>query len=158
MLALAGCGFTPLYGGGKGQATSARLDEVAVQTIPDRTGQLLRQSLQVKLHAAGAPVTELYTLKVSYDIAQSAIGVLEDTATTRNRFVAHASWTLAPIGAPDKPLVTGEATAMDADNVIDQQYFAVSLETETVDRQLADEISAQIASQLAVWFRTHPDA
>ena len=158
LLALAGCGFTPLYGGDAGQVASARLDEVAVGNIPERPGQMLRISLETQLHAAGAPVTERYALDVVYSIATTDMGVLQDSATTRYRLSATANWRLTPIGNPQQMLIQGSATGQDAGNIIDQQYFAVDQETDTLNQHLADMLAAQITSQLAAWFRAHPDA
>lgn len=126
--------------------------------IPERPGQLLRISLQTQLHAAGAPVAEHYTLNVSYNIITTNMGVLQDSATTRYRLSGIAKWSLTPIGDPQHPLMTGMATGQDAGNIIDQQYFAVDQETQSLDQHLADMLAAQITNQLAVWFRAHPDA
>jgi LPS-assembly lipoprotein len=158
LLALPGCGFTPLYGqSGNGNTTVAQqLDLINVANIPERTGQLLRLSLETQLHAAGAPAAELYTLSVSYSINNTGIGIQQDTSATRNRYTANATWSLAPIGTPGTPLIAGQASTEDALNVIDQQYFAVTLETDTVNQQLADQIAAQITTQLAAYFKTHP--
>jgi LPS-assembly lipoprotein len=158
LLALAGCGFTPLYGGEAGDSASARLDAVTVQNIPERTGQMLRMSLETHLHADGAPTSQIYALNVSYSINTSTIGEQADSSATRNRMTGVANWTLTPIGTPAQPLATGTATAMDAANIIDQQYFALDLETDTVNQHLADQIAEQITIQLAAWFRAHPNA
>ncbi|MDE2318419.1 MAG: hypothetical protein KGK02_01830 [Rhodospirillales bacterium] len=156
LLALSACGFSPLYGGAQGQAASTGLETVQVQNIPDRTGQVLRQTLEQQLYTNGQPVRELYTLSVNYRVIQTGEGIQADSSTTRNRFNAIAAWKLAPIGNPDAALISGTATAMDALNIIDQQYFASNLETDTVNQQLANEIAGQITAQLAAWFRTHP--
>lgn len=158
LLALTGCGFTPLYGGDAGQDASGKLDQVAVNNIPERPGQMLRISLQTQLYKDGAPTAELYALNVNYSIAMDDIGVLEDSATTRQRVQGTASWSLAPIGDPGHPLVKGTATALDAANIIDQQYFALDLENDTLNQHLADTVAAQITIQLAAWFRAHPNA
>ncbi len=159
LLALAGCGFSPLYGGDAGQSASAKLDQVAVNNIPERPGQMLRISLQTQLYKdGGAPAAELYALNVTYSIATSDVGVLQDSATTRSRVVGTASWSLAPIGDPAHPLATGTATSLDAANIIDQQYFALDLENDTLNQHLADTVAVQITTQLAAWFRAHPNA
>jgi LPS-assembly lipoprotein len=155
LLALSGCGFTPLYGGGDG-GVAQQLDLVNVANIPERTGQMLRMSLQTQLHTAGEPAAELYSLAVSYSIAGTAIGIQEDSSATRTRYVANARWVLTPIGNPRAPLVQGAASTEDAANVIDQQYFAVTLENDTINQQLADEIAAQITAQVAAYFKAHP--
>lgn len=158
LLTLAGCGFSPLYGGDAGGETSAQLGQVAVSNIPERPGQMLRISLQTQLHAGGAPVTEIYALNVSYNIVATDLGVLQDTAATRFQLTATANWTLSPIGDPQHPLASGTATGMDAGNIIDQQYFAVDMETDTLNQHLADTVAAEITSQLAAWFHAHPNA
>ena len=158
LLTLTGCGFTPLYGGDAGQSASGRLDEVSISNIPERPGQMLRLSLETQMHVDGAPSTELYALNVNYTVSTSSIGVLQDSATTRNRVMASAAWSLVPIGHPGQPLTTGTATAQDAANIIDQQYFALDQETDTLNQHLADTLAAQITTQLAAWFRAHPNA
>jgi LPS-assembly lipoprotein len=153
---LSGCGFSPLYGSGPDSTPVAQqLDEVAVANIPERTGQMLRQSLQDQLQAAGAPDVQHYTLTVSYNIAGQSVGIQPDTSATRVRFIATARWSLAPIGNPGQKLTAGQATTEDALNVIDEQYFAQEMESSTLDQRLADEIAAQITSQVAVYFKTH---
>jgi LPS-assembly lipoprotein len=153
---LAGCGFTPLYGGGGDDSVAAQLEQIRVQNIPERQGQVLHDTLQDDLQRDGAPVTQLYTLSVSYNVDQQSIGIQQDTSSTRTRFVVTADWALAPIGQPDSPLVKGKASTEDAENTIDNQYFASELEGDTINQQLADEIAAQITSQVAVYFKTHP--
>lgn len=155
-LALSACGFSPLYGGPQGEQASAALENVQVQTIPDRPGQVLQQALQENFYRNGQPVQALYTLSVGYNINQLSEGIQEDSSATRVRFDATAHWQLSPIGQPSKILASGNASAMNAMNVIDQQYFAGSLETQTIDQQLANQISEQITAQLMGWFRTHP--
>ena len=156
LLPLAGCGFSPLYGGAQGAQASAALETIQVQNLPDRPGQILREALQQDLYRNGQPVQALYLLSVKYTINQTGEGVQEDSSTTRTRFNEVAQWRLSPIGQPDQVLVSGDATAMDAINIIDQQYFAANLETQTVDQQLANELSAQITAELAAWLRAHP--
>jgi LPS-assembly lipoprotein len=158
LLALASCGFTPLYGTTDNNSVAAQLDTVEVQNIPERPGQMLRQSLQDQLYIAGAPTQQRYILNVNYTITTQGIGVQQDTAVTRNRFIGNASWSLAPIGSPAVPLISGQASTEDAENVIDQQYFALTLETTTVNQHLADTLAAQITAQLAAYFKTHPTA
>ncbi len=156
-LPLAGCGFSPLYDtGGSSTSVAQQLDTVQVANIPERPGQILRDALDAQLHAAGAPTTQLYSLSVAYGISSTGIGIQADTSTTRQRFTATATWTLAPIGSPATPLATGQATTEDALNTIDQQIFAQNLETDTVNQELATEIAQQIDTQLAAYFKSHP--
>ncbi|WP_298284601.1 hypothetical protein [Acidocella sp.] len=156
--ALAGCGFAPLYGGATGGQVSARLDEVYVATIPDRPGQVLRETLETSLQQGSAPTEQLYELDVAYTVNQQNAGIQADSASTHARFIGTASWRLTPIGTPGQVLLAGKSTAMNAQDVVNEQYFALTLGRDTIDRQLAQDISAQITDQLAAWFRAHPNA
>ncbi len=155
---LAGCGFTPLYGDAGATDVPTQLDAVQVQNIPERPGQLLREALEYQLHAAGTPTQQLYSLNVLYSITSTGVGVQPDTSITYDRSIATAKWTLTPIGNPYVPLTTGQATSANAANIIDQQYFALTPETNTINQQLADDIAQQIGTQLAAYFKTHPGA
>jgi LPS-assembly lipoprotein len=158
LLALAGCGFTPLYGGDDGAEVQGQLEQVKIANIPERPGQLLHEALEAQMQRQGSPTQQLYVLNVNYVITPDAVGVQADSSVSRVRYNATAQWILNPIGAPTQKLASGQAVTSDALNVIDQQYFAQSLEASTVNRQLADQIAAQIAQQVAVYFRTHPAA
>ena len=137
---------------------AAKLDTIDVQNIPERTGQMLRLALETQLHADGAPTEQLYSLSVSYGLGAANVGEQQDSSYTRERFNGTANWTLSPIGTPGKPLAHGTVTTEDALNIIDQQYFALQLETSTVDQQVADQLAAQITSQVAAYFKTHPQS
>jgi LPS-assembly lipoprotein len=154
LLALGGCGFSPVYGGG--DDVQARLDEVKVAPIADRPGQQLRQAIDDEMQVAGNPTQQLYLLTVDYSIGSQGIGVQADTATTRQRFNATAHWVLSPIGNPGQTLASGMASTEDALNIINQQYFAQTLETNTVNGQLAQEIAGQIVAQVSIYFKAHP--
>ncbi len=158
LLALAGCGFSPLYGDSGATPVSAQLEQIRVENIPDRPGQILRDTLQDDLQRQGAPVTQLYALSVSYNVAAEGIGIQADTSSTRVRYVASASWTLTPIGQPGAAMATGQAISEDAENTVDNQYFAAELEANTINQQLADELAAQITDQVAVFFKNHPQS
>ncbi len=159
LLALGGCGFTPLYGSDDAApSVQSRLEEVKIANIPERTGQLLHEALEAQMQTEGAPTNQLYVLNVTYNLAEAGAGEQQDTSITRVRFYGTATWSLSPIGAPKQPLASGQASTEDALNVIDQQYFAQTLETSTVNKQVAQELAGQIAQQVAVYFKTHPNA
>jgi LPS-assembly lipoprotein len=129
-----------------------------VQNIPERSGQMLRLALETNLHAAGAPTEQLYSLAVSYGLGATNVGEQQDSSFTRQRFTGTAHWTLSPVGTPGKPLAQGNVTTENALNIIDQQYFALQLETTTVQQQIANQLAAQITNQVAVYFKTHPNS
>jgi LPS-assembly lipoprotein len=155
---LGGCGFTPLYGQSGDSTVAAKLDTIQVQNIPERTGQMLRLALETQLHADGAPTEQIYSLAVSYGLGIGNAGEQQDSSYTRERFSGTAHWALTPVGAPGRPLAQGTVTTQDALNVINEQYFALQLETTTVQQQVANQLAAQITAQVAAYFKTHPNS
>jgi LPS-assembly lipoprotein len=155
---LGGCGFTPLYGQSGSSTVATKLDTVEVQNIPERTGQMLRLALETQLHADGAPSEQLYSLVVGYGLGIASVGEQQDSSYTRERFNGSAHWILSPIGTPGRPLTQGTVTTEDALNIINEQYFALQLETSTVEQQIANQLAAQITSQVATYFKTHPQS
>ena len=104
---LAGCGFSPLYGDdGAATPVSAQLEQVQVAQIPERTGQMLHDTLQDDMQRDGAPVAQLYTLTVDYNINQqgdilqelkdmeslklkrgiTVVGLIRNTSATHHHF------------------------------------------------------------------------
>lgn len=157
LLALPGCGFHPLYGSnGAGAGAQQGLGLVSVGIIPDRPGQLLRQALQARFDHGDAPPAKQFDLSVSYRVSSEGLAVQEDTTVTRLRFVGRASWTLTTRDATRATVTTGSARAVDGLNMFDQQYFARDLETDTIDRIIAEAIAEQITMQLAMYFEKHP--
>jgi LPS-assembly lipoprotein len=156
LIGLGGCGFHPVYmptGSGSPGIAERELAAVSVAIIPDRPGQLLRQALQDRFEGAGAGVARRYDLSVDYSIPGEGIGIQPDSSITRVRFIANANWTLRAQD-PQRTIITvGRARALDAVNILDEQFFAADLETEWVQRRLAEEIADQITTQLAAFFR-----
>jgi LPS-assembly lipoprotein len=158
LLALPGCGFHPLYasnGAGPGPARTG-MGLIAVALLPNRTGQLLRQALQARFDHGDAPAAKRFDLTVSFSVVQEGTGIQPDNTTTRVRFTGQASWTLATRDTTRATVTTGSARAFDGLNAFDQQYFAEDIETETVERRIAESIADQIATQLAMYFAAHP--
>ena len=96
MLALSGCGFTPLYG-----PQNARLQEdlqkIYVAPIKDRVGMQMRSHLQARLNPSGATPAPLYRLAVSLTFATSDLAYLKDDTASRKQSTVTAKYTLTEI-------------------------------------------------------------
>ncbi|MGH7104165.1 MAG: LPS assembly lipoprotein LptE [Acetobacteraceae bacterium] len=150
---LGGCGFTPLYAPVSSGAPSSDLARVFVAVIPDRSGQLLREALQVRLEGSGTHEARIYTLRVNYGISSEALGINPDSSSSYVRFRASAHWSLLPLAPGSPALTAGLAVAQDGYSVIVNQYFYTDLYTSAIYRRLADEIAGQIVLRLARYFR-----
>jgi LPS-assembly lipoprotein len=154
--ALSGCGFQPVFmptASGKAGVAQRELASVHVNLIPDRPGQLLRQALQQRFELNSSSSAYRYDLSVAFWITGEGIAILPDTNTTRIRSIGNANWFLTAQDPAKTRLTSGSAKAANAINIFDTQYFALDLENEAIQRQLADALADQITLQLAAYFR-----
>ena len=151
---LASCGFHPLYA--PGSKTQAGLSEIFVDVILARNGQLLRQALQERLQGSDGEPQQHYILSVNYAVAGQGIGIESDNASTRNRFVGTAYWSLHTPGTIGQRITGGIARTVDGNDVIAAQFFYSDLNAEAVNRRIGEAIADQIVQALAKYFRTHP--
>jgi LPS-assembly lipoprotein len=159
---LSGCGWRPVYAPDKlgiaGPAQSG-LAATNVGLIPERSGQLLRLALQERFQRFGLVSAPRFSLTSTFSINSDAIGIQTDSSATRIRLTGVADWQLTSLIPPTATLTSGFARDVEGVNVIDQQYFAVDLETDSVQRRIADVVADQITRQLASYFvRTAPAA
>jgi LPS-assembly lipoprotein len=152
---LGACGFRPVYGpGADGAAGPAQegLSQIAVGPLPERSGQLLRQALQDRVERDGVGKVHRYDLVVSFGVGQEGIAIQTDSSSSRTRVIGTANWRLMAQDPQRTTLTSGTARSVDGFNVIDQQYFAADLESETVTKRVAEAVADQIALQLAAYF------
>lgn len=143
-LAVAGCGFQPLYGGKRGAAVDARLAAIHVAPIADRAGQELRNALEHRLYAGGA-ATPVYTLEVTLTEGIEELGILRNRTASRANLRMRASWELT---RGDEVIRQGETEGIAAYNILNQQYATVISQKDARSRaveQLADEIIRQVS-------------
>lgn len=153
-LGLGGCGFSPVYApnatGGTG-VVAQEMTGIRVGPIPERQGMLLRQALQARFEREGSGGSK-YDLVVAYSLGFEGIGYRRDDAISRQRMLASATWTLRDAGTSRAEITRGYARAMDAYNILDNEFFASDLSSEAAQRRLADAIADQIQGQLGTFF------
>ena len=148
-VALAGCGFTPLYAAPGVVSSLASIEVVAPQ---GRAGFLIRQHLDDAFGASRSGGTAAYQMKLSLAEARHPRGVRTDNVATRYEYVLTADYVLAslPSGAPAKKgRVTVELTYDSAD----QPYASVAAQQDAQDRA-AEEAARRIQLELAAWLAT----
>lgn len=157
---LCGCGFHPLYqrtSSGQPGTASRELAAVSVDVISDRPGQLLRQALQERLEGAGSGVARRYSLAVDFGISGEGIAIRQDNSVTRIRMIGRAEWTLRAQDIARTVLTRDTARAVDAINIFNEQFFASDLETEAVQKRIAERLADQVVMQLASYFNRRAD-
>jgi LPS-assembly lipoprotein len=147
-LALAGCGFAPLY------ATPGLTPKLAsIDVIPPKgkTGFLLTQHLNDAFaHDRSRPAA--YSMRLSVSEARYPRGIRTDNVATRYEYVITADYTLANLPGGDiakKGRVRVEVTYDSAD----QPYASIIAQQDAEDRA-SDEAARRIQLELAAWLAT----
>ncbi len=165
LLALAGCGFQPLYGpasGAAGMAVDLRRELAAIRLdyIGERSGVLMTRALERRFTdaAGGETVAPKYTLQVNVVYGAEVLGYRSDGAISRLRFTATSNWVLLRRGSPPEEIKRGAVRTIDAFNVPDFQFFTAEISSDAMQRRLLDEMVEQVflnvATNLRAYMRT----
>ena len=150
-LALAACGFEPLYGErGHGAETRAALADVRVAPIPDRLGQVVRNHLLDLLTPRGTPSEARYRLTVSLRKVKEGLAFEQDESVTRFDVTITADYELVEIAGGDT-IAKGAARSIASYNVVRSDFANTAAERDA-ELRLARELSDEIALRLAVAF------
>ena len=131
-LALAGCGFTPLYGDA---GVGSGLSRIAVTTQDDRLGYRLREQLEDALGRDPAQ-TPLWRLETTVEQSRRPLGRRIDDTATRYELTVRGAWTLTPVGG-GLPL-TGVETVTTTYAAADQPYAAIAAQQDGEERAAAE--------------------
>lgn len=155
LLALAGCGFRPMYGDSpRALATTRGLETVRVGLIPERNGQLMRRRLEERLGTGGA--LPQYDLRVGLGYGIEQQGFRSDGSPSRVRITATAQWYLYDTNVPPRLVATGTERTFDAYNIPENQFFAADASRQATERRLVEQLSEDIVRRLAVRFEAGP--
>ena len=147
LLALAGCGFTPLYD--EGTPAAAMGGQVAVDVIDGAAGFVMRERLVTRLGAAEAP-----THRLAVDLEFETVGVALNTqgVTTRFNTIARAAYALVPLGG-GQAVEAGQVRAVSGFSAPDlpaATAFATEVAGRDAERRLAVTLADQIVLRLAL--------
>jgi LPS-assembly lipoprotein len=112
---LAGCGFSPLYGGRTAGGYDPDLAAIKVATIPDRSGQILAVSLREKLNPRGVDTPVRYTLKTEIDVSRGDLGIERNATSLRGQVDVVAGYEL--VGPGGAILLRGRSHTISAFNI-----------------------------------------
>lgn len=153
--ALAGCGFRPLYAPAASGAPGPAAAEMAAIYVPvaaERAGQLLRQELQQRFEGTGTGTAKRYELVAYISVSSDAIAIQRDSSSSRVRLIGSAPWALRALSLEHTVLTQGTSRILDGYNILNQQFFAADLESETAIRRVASALADQITTQVGAFF------
>lgn len=135
ILALAGCGFRPLYGTTSPGGAEVDLANIAVEQQQTRIGQLVRNELVQSMTGDGTQ----YVVKLRLSSKERLKSSLPGTLTARYEFVLNGQYDLMD-GRSAKVLSSGRSFSTVAYDIVRQPV---------ADRQALDAASERAAHELA---------
>jgi LPS-assembly lipoprotein len=154
LLALAGCGFHPLYG----NTTSAtpinvqqQLESIRIVPSQDRMGQQLYNDLRDMLNPRGVPTKPKYVLAVQLVESQQQLLLTQDQAATRTYLLVTANYHLR-VADGQTEVVSGTVRSRTGFNLLTNEYASLVAQQNAEERsaaELADGIRQRLALYLA---------
>lgn len=155
-LAVAGCGFRPLYAP-PAEDTSAdsvyafdALKKVSIGLIPDREGQYLRNRLIRLLHPFGRGAETQYVLNVTVSEGRTELAVQKSAVATRANLNVTGVYVLID-AITGKSVTSGSVNATSGFNIFQSEFQTVIAEQGARERALnsvAEDMRLRLAGFL----------
>ncbi|MEX1147755.1 MAG: LPS assembly lipoprotein LptE [Sphingomonadales bacterium] len=151
-LALAGCGFTPMYAArDDGSSTAAELGSVTVEPVTDRgrsyrLGQMMEHELTERFYRAGAQSVR-FRLEMDLEREREGFGFRPDEAVTRVGLRLRARYRLIDVST-DKVVFADTAQAYNSFDVVQSEFATLAAEQD-MESRLVDDLGQIIESRLA---------
>ena len=146
VIALAGCGFSPMYG----PSLSPQLAAIYVEPMPERDGYELRNTLIDLLGSNGAQAGKRYKLTVNLRQSSRGVALRNDAAITRYNDTLDADYTLTDLAGAT--ITTGSQSTLSAYNVAASPYATLAAQRDS-SKRAAIAIAERIRLDLAAFFR-----
>lgn len=150
LLALAGCGYTPLYGTTAQGSVVQDLASVDVSVIPDRSGQQIHNFLRDEINPTGRPAMPRYDLDIELTESRDALAIRTDETATRYNLRQIARFQLRDLDT-GRIVLTGNSNAVVSYNVLQNDFANVVSENDARERG-AREIAEDIRLRMAAYF------
>ena len=125
------CGFHPLYGKKTSEDDSSKVFAgVTIDSMPGRTGQMLKSTLEDQLNPKGAtPPNPAYRLNVSFHSSVVPIGVARDGTVSRYNVYLTSKYVLYR-NSDGKAITSGDIGYVDSYNNLTNAYFSTYISEE----------------------------
>lgn len=152
---LAGCGFHPLYEGGRKGEAATELASVKIEPIADRSGQILRNRLLDLLTPYGQPAQPQYLLKVILSEGASGLAVRKSEFATRANLQITAQYELQEPRSR-AILYTGTTAITGGYNILSSEVSTLASE-QNVRERVIGQIAEEMQTRLSAYFRLNPE-
>jgi LPS-assembly lipoprotein len=151
LLALSGCGWTPLYANPESGPANAELRAIHVDPIPDRIGQRLEMALRNSLNPTGEPTKERYRLQTTMSVSLSDLGLISQGTATLGRVDLVATYRLLDL-KNGTVLLTNTVHTQDSFALNPNQYSTVVAENDAGVRGVV-ELDQEIVTRLSLFLQ-----
>jgi LPS-assembly lipoprotein len=152
-LALAGCGYKPLYGENRGDsaAMTADLATIRIEAIPDRIGQKMYNMLHERLTPDGRIADPLYSLRVRLRETNDELLYERDETATRANLTLRADYELRRL-ADDEVIASGTSRSTSGYDILSSQYATLVSQADARERSarvISDDLRTRVAVALS---------
>jgi LPS-assembly lipoprotein len=144
-LALAGCGFHPLYGG----KLQPQLASIYVEPLEGRDGYALRNQLIDLLGSDGREAGKIYHLALTLNQVSNGVTLQNDATITRYNDTITATYVLTDTKGTE--VTRGSQTSLSSFNVSSSPYSTLAAQQDS-DRRAGDDLADRIRMDLGVFF------
>ncbi len=153
LLALAACGYRPLYGerGPDNVSVADELALVRIESIPDRIGQQMYNMLRERLNPYGKPADPKYVLSVTLLETRERLFLEKDETATRTNLTLKANFVLRRV-SDGEVVATGLSRTVSSYDILSSQFASVVSEEDARvrgARALSDDIRTRLALALS---------
>jgi len=150
-LALAGCGWAPLYADREAAPADEEMRSIRVAPIAERIGQKLALALRQSLNPDGVPTPQRYTLRVILRTLRADLGVQTQGLGTRARLDAYATFALSDTRS-NTDLLSGVSHVAESFDILANEYSNVVAEDDARTRAV-EEMRRDILARLTVFLQ-----
>ena len=150
-VALAGCGWAPLYADRETGPADADLRAIKVSPMPERVGKRLAMALRESLNPDGAPSQQRYRIDSLLTVSRSDLGIQSTGLGSRGKIDATVTFWLRDIKTNAQLLLSTVHTAESFD-IVANEYASVVAEEDARIRAV-EELRRDIIARLTLFFQ-----
>jgi LPS-assembly lipoprotein len=150
ILAVAACGFRPLYGSRGGTAAPDEFAQIKIEPIPDRIGQELHNHLLTVLNPDGRPDKTRYVMETSVVESARSLAIRKSAFATRANLQVRANYNLNDV-TTGKNIFKGESSITVSYNILDSEFATLMAEKDARARAVR-ELAEDMRIRLGIFF------
>ncbi len=145
-LVISACGFEPLHGTSTRKSAPDALSGIRIDSIADRSGQVLRNHLFDRLTPRGAPANAAYVLRVRLQEPRQTLALRRDDVISR---VGYSASVVFDLFDPSGRRVFTGTSSYASDYEVTNSEFATLLSAQNARDRVLELVSDDIRAQLA---------